>query len=99
MNRRVQLANQIDQVLDAAAKSVQFPNDEGIALAQHFQHIGQCGPLGATAADLVFEDLLAACVVQCFYLKIKVLILRRDTRIRISPGTAARPYLPPVKQP
>ena len=70
-----QVANQIDQVFDAAPKSIQFPNYES------FQHIGQSGSLDATATDLVFEDLLAACLGQGFNLKFKVLISRRDTCI------------------
>ena len=31
----VQFADQIDQLLDAAPQAIQFPNHEGITLAQH----------------------------------------------------------------
>lgn len=60
----LQLANHIDQVLDAAVRSLRFPHDRGIACAQHLPHIGQSGPLIAAAANLVVENLLAACLGQ-----------------------------------
>ena len=60
----VQLAYQIDQVLDTAAKAIQFPDDKRVAVTQHFERFVESGPLGATAADLVVEDPLAACLGQ-----------------------------------
>ena len=40
--------------------------------------MGQHGPLGATAADLVLKDLLAPGFGECFCLEFKVLILGGD---------------------
>ena len=43
--------------------------------------MGQPGPLGATAADLVLKDLLAPGFGECFCLEFKVLILGGDAGI------------------
>lgn len=55
----VQLANQINQVLDTAAKPIQLPNNERIVFTQQFQCLGQSRSLSAAAADFVVENLLA----------------------------------------
>ena len=77
----VQMANQIDQLLDAAAQTIQLPDHERVTLAQHFESLGQAGTRGPRAAHLVLKDLLAASLGQGFALKFQVLILRRDARI------------------
>src|SRR5574337_1663656 len=77
----VQLSDQIDQLLDAAAQAIQLPDHERVTLAQHFESLGQTWTVGARAAHLVLEDLLAPSLSQGFALQLKVLILRRDARI------------------
>lgn len=56
----LKLANQVHEVFDAATKTVEFPYDQGVALAQGFLRLGQSGPFGPAAAQLVGENLLAA---------------------------------------
>ena len=53
------LACQVDKILDATAPPAGFPDNEGIAFAQHGQRRGQSRPFGASTADLVVDDLLA----------------------------------------
>jgi NAD-dependent oxidoreductase involved in siderophore biosynthesis len=53
----VQIADQIDQLLDRPAQPVELPDDQSIAFAQHFERLGrQAGRPRAT--HLVLEDLL-----------------------------------------
>ena len=85
----MQVADQIDQVLYAATQSIQLPNNQGVVLTQNFERFGKPRSLGAAAAQLVFEDLLAAGFLQCIDLEIKVLIQRRNARI-------ADPHVSPV---
>jgi hypothetical protein len=72
----MQVGYKINQILYAAAKPVQLPNDKSIPLAETLHNLCQSGPFGAAAADLVVEDLLTARFGQGFYLKAEVLILR-----------------------
>ena len=44
--------------------------------SSHFHGLGQSGPFGSAAINLVVEDLLAACLDQSFELKVKILIIR-----------------------
>lgn len=74
----VQFADQIDQILDAAAQAIQFPDDKGITLTQHFQRFGQA-----------LEHLLAPGLDQGSPLQLKVLILRRDTCVADQHGFLA----------
>src|SRR5690554_246642 len=39
----VQLADQIDQLIDRPAQPLELPHDQGVALAQHFEGLGQAG--------------------------------------------------------
>jgi hypothetical protein len=41
---------------DAAAKPVEFPDDESIAFAESFLRLGQPRTFGSTTTDFVFED-------------------------------------------
>src|SRR5574337_799276 len=77
----VQIADQIDQLLDRPAQPVELPDDQGVALAHHFEGLGQTGTVCPRATYLVLEDLLASGLGQRFALKFQVLILRRDARI------------------
>ena len=67
-------------MLDAAARTVEFLLDHGVALSQHFQQLGQAGPLGPAAAHLVLKKFVAARLGQGVELKIKMLIQRGDAR-------------------
>ena len=46
----VQLADQIDRMLDRPAQSVKHPDDPGIALTQHFECLDQAWPVCPRAA-------------------------------------------------
>lgn len=56
----VEFAHKINQVLDAAAQTIQFPDDQGITLTEQFQCFGKSWPLGTAAADFVVEYLFAS---------------------------------------
>jgi hypothetical protein len=77
----VRRTDQIDQVPDTPTKAIQLPNDEGIALAQHFQGLGEPWSFGSDSTQLILEDLLIACLSQCLWLKDEVLVLRRNARV------------------
>jgi hypothetical protein len=53
----VKFTNQVNEVLDAAAQPIQFPDDQRVTFAQGFLRFGETGPLGSAAADFVLEDL------------------------------------------
>ena len=71
----LQLGHQVDQVLNAAAEAIEFPDDQGVAGAEGFQSPGQAGAVAAAAAQLVFEDLLAAGLFEGLFLQVEVLVL------------------------
>ena len=77
----VQLADQIDKLLDRAAQPVELPDDQGVALTQHFERFAQARTVCPCAAHLILEDLLASGLGQGFTLQLKVLILRGNARI------------------
>src|SRR3546814_6968251 len=76
----VQIADQIDQLLDRPAQPVELPDDQSIAFAQHFERLGQARPVCPRATHLVLEDLFTSGLAQGFALQLQVLILRRDAR-------------------
>ncbi|GGE78136.1 hypothetical protein GCM10008020_23540 [Massilia psychrophila] len=64
----MQFADQIDQVLDAAAKAIQFPGGKSVAVTQHFQRLGPwhadrlCARLDAltkAGCQRIFEDKIS----------------------------------------
>lgn len=59
----VQIADQIDQLLDRPAQPVELPDDQSIAFAQHFERLGQARPVCPRATHLVLEDLFTSGVV------------------------------------
>ena len=63
-----------DQLFDATAQPIQFPDDERVAFPNHIQCFGESRTFGA--ADLVFADPLAAGLRQSLDLKVQILILR-----------------------
>lgn len=89
----MQFTNQIDQILDAASQAIQFPNHERVALAQHFQCLGESWTLGSTATDLVVVNLFTARLGQGFGLKVEVLFLSRDAGIADQQGLLSPPSL------
>ena len=56
----VQIADQIDQLLDRPAQPVELPDDQSIAFAQHFERLGQARPVCPRATHLVLEDLFTS---------------------------------------
>lgn len=77
----VPLAAPIDQVLDATAMALRFPDGKSVARTQHFQRFGRCVPLVATAAERVHEDFLACSHGQRFGPKVRLPNLGGDARI------------------
>ena len=71
----LELGHQVDQVLDAAAEAVEFPNDQGVAGAENFQSSSQARPVAAAAAELVLVDLFATRLFEGLSLEVQVLIL------------------------
>jgi hypothetical protein len=54
----VQIADQIDQLLDRPAQPVELPDDQSIAFAQHFERLGQARPVCPRATHLVSKTFL-----------------------------------------
>ena len=85
----LQLVDQIDQVLDAPAQTVKFPNHEGVAGTKSFHRLSEARALSPGPAHPVFEDLLAAGLRKSLRLQFEVLVLRCNTRVA---GQYARGY-------
>lgn len=60
----VQASGEIQEVLHAAAKTAQLPHDEGVALPEPIQHLGETGAAGLGAAHRVFENAIASRTLQ-----------------------------------
>lgn len=71
----LELGHQVDQVLDAAAQAIEFPNDQGVAGAENFQSSSQARPVATAAAELVLVDLFATRLFEGLSLEVQVLIL------------------------
>ena len=68
-------------MFDTSAKPVQFPDNQGVAVAESLLYFRESRPLGMTSADLVVEDLLAACLPERLGLEIEILVLGGDAGI------------------
>jgi len=77
----LKLAYQIDQVLDTSPKPVQLPNDKRVSFAKALLSFRETRTFRSTAAGFVFEDLFAAGLLKCSDLKLKVLVLCRNTGV------------------
>jgi len=81
----VQLTNTINQFLDAAPKAIQLPYSEGIAFAQHFQRPSKAGR--SARLPLILSSMnFCSRLDHGFDLKIKILILSRDTGVTLIAG-------------
>lgn len=76
-----QLADRLNQVRQGAAKPIQPPDDQHIAIAQISQRIGQAGPVCLGPGCRVLENPFAACIAQRIRLQGGVLFRRRYPRI------------------
>lgn len=72
----MQFADKIDQLLDAAAQAIALPHDQGIALAKHFENLGQTRTVRSSTAQFVFKYLMTAGIEQGIPLQFEVLVLR-----------------------
>ena len=71
----LKLGHQVDQVLDATAKAVEFPDHQRVAGAKDFQSSSQARPVATAAAELVLVDPFAARLFEGLPLEVEVLIL------------------------
>ena len=72
----LKLADQIDQMLDAAAQPVEFPDHKRIAATKTFSRLYQPWAFSSCSANPVLKDLLAASFSKSLQLKFQVLVLR-----------------------
>ena len=71
----VQVLGDVDQLLQAAARPVQFPNDQDVAPAQVSQGIGKARPVGLRPGPRVSKNLLAASSGEGILMEREVLVL------------------------
>ena len=72
---RLQLADEIDELLDAPAQPVKFPNHKCVSRAKVLPSLSETEAFSPTPARPVFEDLLAAGLSKRLRLQFQVLIL------------------------
>lgn len=77
----LKLPDQIDKMLNTTAKPIQFADHEGVSVTQAVTSLRETGTFRSAPTHPVFEDLLAACVLESFGLELQVLVLRRDASI------------------
>jgi hypothetical protein len=76
-----EFSDEVDEALDAAPKTIEFPNDEHIAAAQGIQNLSEARPLRMHRAQVIFVNSLAAGVLESLALKSEVLVLRGNANV------------------
>jgi len=77
----LELVGERNQIFYASPQPVEFPDDEGVPVAEMFERLVQAGAGGFRAADGVGEDLLAAGVGQGVELQVEVLVACGDSGV------------------
>ena len=72
----VQIGKDVDKVFQRTTNAIEFIDNKCVALAEITETFLQHGPL-FNSGDLLGKYLLTACLPQCGYLHIKVLLSRR----------------------
>lgn len=71
----LELADEIDKLLNASSQPIQFPNHKGVPGTKAFSSLSKTDAFHSASARPVFEDLLAASLLKSIGLQLKVLIL------------------------
>jgi hypothetical protein len=81
-----QFIDQVHQCFYAAPEPVQFPDHEGIGLAQLGQRVFQPWAFDLRTAEFVGENALAACFLERLQLHFKILLIGRHSGVSDSEG-------------
>lgn len=88
----VQAVDQVDEVLDAAAEAVEFPDDDLVAGAQLVDHALELGAVRGGSGGVLLVDPFAPGLLQCVALQGGILVVRAD------PGVSD-PHVSIVREP
>ena len=77
----LEVAHKVHELLDAPAKPVELPDDEGVALPEDVERLLESRAVSDLPAHYVVEDLVASGACQRFVLNVETLVLGRDTGV------------------
>ncbi len=78
---RFQIVQETDEVTQAAAQSVEFPDCERVALSERLEALGQFWPPDMRPGSLISKDKIAPHLLQGGKLQIGVLVIGRNPRV------------------